>query len=184
MDEETIKLPLRTPEQTEAIEAENPANPANYYLKFQLEGGKTFVYSVDKADWERIGGVFENLDDRRLFTIVNFTNIDDKRLIHVNPAYVLFHQALFDAGRRVRESSEEVVERDRVTFYLQGLPEPLEYDWMDEEAIADLNFHLGLLDSLNDGFLTFYDEDNEQNSIRVSRIMLTESPDYFPEDEE
>lgn len=106
MDEETIKLPLRTPEQMEAIEAENPANPANYYLKFQLEGGKTFVYSVDKADWERIGGVFENLDDRRLFTIVNFTNIDDKRLIHVNPAYVLFHQALFDAGRRVRESSQ------------------------------------------------------------------------------
>ena len=78
MDEETIKLPLRTPEQMEAIEAENPANPANYYL----------------------------------------------------------------------------------------------------------NFHLGLLDSLNDGFLTFYDEDNEQNSIRVSRIMLVESPDYVPEDEE
>jgi hypothetical protein len=56
---------------------------------------------------------------------------------------------------------------------------------MTEEAIADLNFRLGLIvDVQDEGFVSFFDEDNEQNTIRVSRIMLTETPDYFPEVED
>lgn len=149
-------------------------NPVNYYVKFYLAGlNKPVCYKVHKNDWDEMSGIFwEHREiERPIRALVDFTDICDDTLVRVNPQYVRLYQALYDVGDFQKGEPREP---DRIIVYMAGLSEPLHFDGMEDEDIASLNEGLDCFE--DQGFVSFVDQDGENNSIQVRSIVLIETP--------
>jgi hypothetical protein len=153
-------------------------NPINHYVKFYLADLKEPVcYKVHKNDWDHASQEFwEHRDpDKPRSTLVGFIDIYDDTLVRVNRRHVLLYQALYDIGRFEKTDPPDLP-RNRVNIYLAGLQEPLYFDNMENEDIAALNEGLDCFFGGDQEFVSFVDQDGEDNSIRVDSITLIETP--------
>lgn len=175
----TTQMALVNRDETVQSRNETSSSPINYYLKFQFGGLKEpFVYIVGKEDWDRVSALFED-GELPLPYFVGFDDVDGKTAIHVRPKFVLLFQALFDAGTLERKQARDG-DLHRVTFYVKGIIEPVDYDYVDQDQVGELNVLLTHFHDELSEFISFMDKDGEQNSIRAESIMLIESPNYYP----
>jgi hypothetical protein len=160
------------------LAASDRNEPVNFYVKFlMMDVEEAFCYQVSESDQQRVSVFFEQDRDGPMPNFVEFDDVKENIVVHVNPEYVVLYQALFDAGRIEREPSAGE-DFDRATIYMFGLKKPLEYEGMNDQDIQDLNDDLNLYDSESMEFINFLDQDGEENSIRVSHIMVVETPNF------
>lgn len=103
--------------------------------------------------------------------------------IAVNAGYVRRCQALFDAG--IYTETDENESRPDMMIVIEGMREPLLYNDIDPEDVALVASVMTGPDSSTCNFVSFTDEDGEDNLIPVNKIMLLESIHYeddFDED--
>jgi hypothetical protein len=159
-------------------------NPVNFYVKFILMGrDQPFSYKISEDDWKAVSDQFFQYKETLTPTFIDFMDIARGTVVHINPDFVVLHQALFDAGN-VQMKPRPGAEHNRLSIYICGMEKPLEFDFMDDSDIAGLNDDLDCFDANTMSFVNFVDGDGEENSIRVDQIMVVESPDYPREIEE
>lgn len=148
-------------------------------LRFVIQGvSNPLVYSVEKTEWDRINSIFEQYRPDALPTFVEFRT-ENGRLVHVNARLVLLYQALIDDKEQdIKLTSEEANLKDRVSFYVRGIAEPLHYDEMDADEIVDLHTGLAVYDPRSHDFVSFLDANDGPNAIRGEDLVLIESPNY------
>lgn len=157
-------------------------NRVNYYLKFyMMDLDQAFCYKVAESDWNRVSEFFRR--DEPVSSFLEFADIEKEIVVHVNADYVVLHQALFDASIPQESQRAPGSDVDRVTIYLRARKEPLEFDYMDDSDINDLNDDLNWASPESMPFINFVDGDGEENSIRVDQIIVVETPDSPSEDD-
>jgi hypothetical protein len=154
-----------------------------HYLTFEFAGmrGK-FLYMVSEDVKNSVRHDFLQRDWEIEGPVIEFEDTSGRK-IAVNARYVRRCQALFEAG--IYPTKDKPESKPDMTFVIEGMSEPLNYDDIepaDAELIASVM--AGTEDRICN-FISFLDEDGEDNVIPADKIMLLESIHYDDElDEE
>ena len=154
-----------------------------HYLAFEFAGiQRKFVYIVSEDVKNSVRHEFLQRDWRIEGPVIEFGDTSGRK-IAVNARYVRRCQALFDGG--IYPTKAEPESKPDMTFVMEGMSEPLNYNDIEpDDAALIASVMAGTEDSICN-FISFLDEDGEDNVIPADKIMLLESIHYDDElDEE
>ena len=153
-----------------------------HYLTFEFAGiGDKFVYTVSEGVKKAVQHELLHRNWEIAGSVIEFEESGGRK-IAVNAEYVRRCQALFDAGVYPPESEEEI--KPDMMIVLEGMTEPLYYNDIDPDDAALVASVMAGVDSDTCNFVSFIDEDGEDNMIPVDRVMLLDSIHYEDEFDE
>lgn len=151
---------------------EQPINPINHWLNFQLRGLRGRVaYRVSEADWERGQDIFRSIGDQPPDSRPAFFVFDTLDNLTVAVATECVEMVRFPYAFGTYEPAPEsdgmlrVRFRDRRGIYSAFLEEV--------DQLADIFFNLELG---SEEFIEFLDEDGEAVMLRPESLVLVEAP--------
>lgn len=150
-----------------------------HYLTFEFAGrDEKFVYVVTEEMKEGVTKELLHKDRVVDGSVIEFEDVSGRKIV-VNVEYVRRCQALYDAGRY--PSAEEDEDKPDMIIVMEGMRKPLTYldiDPEDAALVASLVAAAGL-DYV--GFVSFTDEDGEENLIPADKVMLLDTLHYEDE---
>lgn len=154
-----------------------------HYLTFELAGmQRKFVYMVSEAVKNSVRHEFLQRDWKIEGPAIEFEDTSGRK-IAVNARCVRRCQALFDAG--IYPTKDEPESKPDMTFVIEGMSEPLNYNLIEPDDAALIASVMAGTEDRICNFISFLDEDGEDNMIPTDKIMLLESIHYDDElDEE
>jgi len=148
-----------------------------YYLTFEFTGvADKFVYTVAEGVKN---GIREELLGRNWEvhgTVIEFEDVSGRK-IAVNARYIRRCQGLFDAGIYPARDERDNSQPDMM-IVVEGMSKPLSYNDIEPDEAALVASVMAGVESDVCNFVSFTDEDGEDNLIPADKIMLLESIHY------
>jgi hypothetical protein len=147
-----------------------------HYLTFEFAGLKEkFVYVVSEGVKKAVRHEFLQRDWEIEGPVIEFEDSSGRK-IAVNARYVRRCQALFDAG--IYPTKDETETKPDMMFLIEGMSEPLNYNDIETDDAALVASVMAGAEDRTYNFISFLDEDGEDNVIPADKIMLLESIHY------
>ena len=144
-------------------------------MKFEFTGfADKFVYTVSEDVKNGIRHELLNRNWEIDGPVIEFEESSGRK-IAVNARYIRRCQALFDAGIYPAKDSEGEPE---MMILIDGMSKPLYYNDIDPDEAALVASVMAGVDDGPCNFVSFLDEDGEDNLIPVDKVMLLESIHY------
>jgi hypothetical protein len=147
-----------------------------HYLTFEFTGiADKFVDTVSEDVKNDVRHEFLHRNWEISGPVVEFEESSGRKIV-VNAEYVRRCQALFDAG--IYQAKDETEHKPDMLILIEGMSKPLYYNDIDPDDAALVASVMAGVDCDACTFVSFTDEDGEDNLIPVDRVMLLESIHY------
>jgi hypothetical protein len=152
-----------------------------HYLTFEFAGmNEKFVYVVSEEVKNGVRHEFLQRNWEIEGPVIEFEDTAGRK-IAVNARYVRRCQALYEAGIY---STKDEQEKPDMTFVIEGMSEPLNYNDIEPDDAALIASNMAAPEDQICNFISFLDEDGEDNLIPVDRVMLLDTIHYDDEFDE
>jgi hypothetical protein len=156
----------------------------SYHIKFFFKGfPRPVIYGVSKETSDDVSSAIRDYPNQTDGPFLGFSTTTNRAVI-INSDSLVLCQVLVDYGTDEPPTDADKTDEIALSLLIDGISEPQEYVDTDENEIALIATTLEGIEPGEERFISFTDDDGEENLIKARTIIIMESIPYSVDSEE